>query len=56
MTTTMSVALLAQGLGEDVAWPYLMGLALLALFFLVTIIVVFKYGELWFQAYMSNAE
>ncbi len=37
------------------SWPYLAGAILLLLFVLVAAIVVFNYGKIWLQAYVSNA-
>ena len=47
--------LLAQGFADRANLPYLIGIGLLVLLVLVMAIVVFSFGRLWFQAYVSNA-
>ena len=47
-----AMMLLAQGAGN---WPFIIGVGLAAVFFLMLLVVAVTYGKLWFQAYMSNA-
>ncbi len=47
---------LAQAGGNDIAWAQYIGVGLVLFLILVVLIVIFTYGKLWFQAYMSNAK
>ena len=47
--------LLAQDLGDRSNLLYFVGIGLLVLLVIVMAIVVFSFGRLWFQAYVSNA-
>ena len=47
--------LLAQGGNEDMGLAIIVGGVILVLFILLMAFVIAKYGAIWFQAYMSNA-
>lgn len=47
--------LLAQGGDEDLGLAIIVGGVILVLFILLMAFVIAKYGAIWFQAYMSNA-
>ncbi|MBN8628747.1 MAG: flotillin-like protein FloA [Planctomycetes bacterium] len=60
MSHQLAMSLLAQAqirgpAGLNMSLPTLAGIILLVMFGIVMLIVMMSYGNLWFQAYMSNA-
>lgn len=60
MSHQLALSLLAQAqirgpAGLNMSLPTLAGIILLVMFGIVMLIVMLSYGNLWFQAYMSNA-